>query len=142
MRASGYQGLEYDHELKVWPEYFHKLQPGEKTFEVRRDDRGFQKGDVLWLREYDPKQIRGYTGNATYARIDYILTGGQFGIEPGFVVMALTFDDGDTEGLFFGLERSDIEAEANALRVAARIEEMLEADPDDLPIECGAVEAE
>jgi len=85
--------MEYDHELKVWPSYFFSLASGRKAFEVRRDDRGFQKGDVLWLREFDPKKFsKGeYSGNATYARIDYILTGGQFGIEAGYVVMALTF---------------------------------------------------
>lgn len=85
---------EYQHELKVSPAYFHRLQLGEKTFEVRRDDRGFQKGDILWLREYKSDaytSVKNYSGNATYARIDYILTGGQFGIEPGYVVMALTF---------------------------------------------------
>lgn len=90
--------IEYDHELKVWPAYFHKLEPGQKTFEVRRDDRGFQKGDVLWLREWDPDHFPrpNYTRNAIFARIDYILTGGQFGIEAGHVVMALTFIEDDT----------------------------------------------
>ena len=86
--------MEYNHELKVKSEYFHSLQPGEKTFEVRRDDRGFQKGDVLWLHEFERSRWGPrdqYSGNATYARIDYILTGGQLGIEPGYVVMALTF---------------------------------------------------
>ncbi|MBF9042970.1 DUF3850 domain-containing protein [Rhodobacterales bacterium HKCCE4037] len=95
--------MDYDHELKVWPAYFHRLNSGDKTFEVRRDDRGFQKGDVLWLREFTPNERlhprQQYTGNATFARIDYILTGGQFGIEPGYVVMALTFiEDHDTRG--------------------------------------------
>jgi len=46
--------MEYDHELKVWPAYFHPICEDKKRFEVRRDDRGFQKGDVLWLREYNP----------------------------------------------------------------------------------------
>lgn len=93
--------LEYDHELKVWPAYFHQLEPGKKTFEVRRDDRGFQKGDVLWLREYDHTKMQAfrYSGNATFARIDYILTGGQWGIEPGHVVMALTFIDENNSDL-------------------------------------------
>lgn len=89
--------IEYDHELKVWPAYFHALEAGKKAFEVRRDDRGFQKGDVLWLREFDHTKTRAfqYSGNATFARITYILTGGQFGIEPGFVVMGLDFIEED-----------------------------------------------
>lgn len=83
---------EYDHELKVWPAYFQPISNGEKSFEVRRDDRGFQKGDVLWLREFNPDAFpRGeYTRNAATARIDWILTGGQFGIEAGYVVMAIS----------------------------------------------------
>lgn len=84
--------MEYDHELKVWTQYFHPVSSGEKRFEVRRDNRGFQKGDVLWLREWNPNvgPCGRYTGNEDYARIDWILTGGQFGIESGFVVMSIT----------------------------------------------------
>lgn len=81
--------MEFDHELKVLPAYFHPLSSGEKPFEVRRDDRGFQKGDVLWLREWEPKLGGRYTRNAEFVRVTWILTGGQFGIEPGFVVMGV-----------------------------------------------------
>jgi|CXWL01.1.fsa_nt_gi hypothetical protein len=41
------------HELKTLPQYWDAVQRGEKTFEVRRDDRGFQKGDVLELVRHD-----------------------------------------------------------------------------------------
>lgn len=40
------------HELKVVPPYFEALFTERKNFEVRRNDRGFQAGDVLHLREY------------------------------------------------------------------------------------------
>jgi hypothetical protein len=46
------------HELKTWPAYFERLLSGEKTFEVRKDDRGFQAGDELLLREFDPAKCR------------------------------------------------------------------------------------
>ena len=85
--------IEYDHEIEVWPAYFHPISSGEKRFEVRRDDRGFQKGQVLWIREYD-YMARSYrdkhTGNAVFARIDWVLSGGQFGIEPGYIVMSIS----------------------------------------------------
>lgn len=86
--------IEYDHELKIVPAYFGPIASGEKTFEVRRDDRGFQRGDILRLREYDPEKGRlsAYTGDELFARIKWILTGGQFGIEPGYVVMAIELD--------------------------------------------------
>ncbi|GAA4123315.1 hypothetical protein GCM10022215_29900 [Nocardioides fonticola] len=43
-----------EHILKVQPPYFDALADGSKTFEVRRNDRGFQRGDTLVLWEYKP----------------------------------------------------------------------------------------
>lgn len=83
-----------EHKLKCWPNYFEAIERGEKTFEVRRDDRGYQKGDVLILQKYDPEKARYvYYGDHHMAelrrKVKYIMTGGQFGLEPGYVVMAL-----------------------------------------------------
>ena len=82
------------HRLKTWPNYFDAVVSGEKTFEVRRDDRGFQKGDVLCLQRFDP--VSGYSRDLTtrktvevLRRVTWVLTGGQFGIEPGYVVLGL-----------------------------------------------------
>ncbi len=61
---------------------------GEKTFEVRRDDRGFQIGDILRLKEYIADENK-YTTRYIDAEVTYILYGGQFGIETGYVVMGL-----------------------------------------------------
>lgn len=76
------------HELKTWPESFAGVVSGEKTFEVRRDDRGFAKGDVLHLLEWKPGTGE-YTGQSCERSVTYVLPGGQFGIETGFVVMGL-----------------------------------------------------
>lgn len=78
------------HELKTWPEYFQQIRHGHKTFEVRRDDRGFEVGDTLLLREYNPDLGR-YTNRSAVRTVTSILRGGQFGIEPGFVVMSLAY---------------------------------------------------
>jgi Domain of unknown function (DUF3850) len=76
------------HTLKCWPDYFQAIRRTEKNFDVRRDDRGYQKGDTLLLREWKPFGADGrYTGNDENRKIKYILTGGQFGIEPGYVVL-------------------------------------------------------
>lgn len=90
-----------EHILKCWPQYFDAVKSGGKNFEVRRDDRGFQKGDVLVLQRWGPDGA-GYTWElkpgGQYREtqrveirrtITYILTGAQFGIEPGYVVMGL-----------------------------------------------------
>ena len=77
------------HELKTWPVYFDAVERGEKPFEVRRDDRGFQKGDLVKLRRWNAAW-QGYDKVEPIVReISWILTGGQFGIEPGYVVLGL-----------------------------------------------------
>lgn len=77
------------HDLKTWPEYFRRVFNGQKMFEVRKNDRDFQIGDFVNLREYDPK-TETYTGREILFRIAYILHGGEFGIEKGYCVMQLT----------------------------------------------------
>lgn len=84
-----------EHVLKTLPDYWDAVERGEKTFEVRRDDRGFQKGDVLILQRLH-KSALGHrldyrNGKPVQIRreISYVLTGGQFGIEPGYVVLGL-----------------------------------------------------
>ncbi len=42
-----------EHTLKVQPPYFDALLDGSKPFEVRRNDRAYQKGDTVLLVAYD-----------------------------------------------------------------------------------------
>jgi hypothetical protein len=60
------------HELKTWPVFYKDIVNGTKTFEVRKNDRNFQLGDILLLREYDP-DAEQYTGAKTERVITYIL---------------------------------------------------------------------
>lgn len=94
------------HYLKTDPVYFDAQKRGDKTFEVRRDDRGFQKGDTLVLCKYGKGICHSGTGyldergeaisshphigkvERFTCEVLWILTGGQHGIEPGYVVMA------------------------------------------------------
>lgn len=76
------------HELKCWSGSFLNLALGTKTFEFRRDDRGYEVGDVLYLREWIPESNR-HTGNALLRTVTYKLEGGQFGLPEGFCVLSL-----------------------------------------------------
>lgn len=82
------------HYLKTLPPYWEAIDRGEKNFEVRRDDLGFQKGDILVLCYFDEYMGEDKSKQLT-RRVTWILTGGQLGIEPGYVVMALEKVDKD-----------------------------------------------
>ena len=76
------------HELKCDPRPFQAVYQGSKTFEVRVDDRGYQVGDTLHLREYD-RETSTYTGRWVSKRVTYLLCGGQYGLPDNLVVMSL-----------------------------------------------------
>ena len=77
-----------EHELRTWPESFQAIVSGKKRYEVRPDDRDFEVGDLLVLREWDPT-TKTYSGNAVRAEVTY-LTRGQFGVPSGLVVMSIS----------------------------------------------------
>lgn len=63
------------HELKIEKPYFQAVKDGIKTFEIRHNDRGFQAGDEIILKEIDDGQFlvgHGYTGRELWAVIGYV----------------------------------------------------------------------
>lgn len=76
------------HELKTWPQYFEAVVEGRKTFELRKNDRNFQIGDFLLLKQYLPKTDK-YSGEEVVCKITYMLTGGQFGLEEGHCILGI-----------------------------------------------------
>lgn len=88
------------HELKTWPTYWDAIKRGEKTYEVRRNDRFYQTGDIVELHrmsEDGTSMLNGrcvpFAENTLRFRIGALLPGGLFGIEPGFVVFSLLPDE-------------------------------------------------
>jgi hypothetical protein len=78
------------HELKTWPESFHAVWDGSKTYEIRKADRPFAVGDTLVLREFIPQQANPgiYTGRAIHAEVTW-LNRGDWGLPPDLCVLAL-----------------------------------------------------
>jgi hypothetical protein len=77
------------HVLKIHSEYYNAILMGNKTFEVRYNDRDYKLNDIIVLNEID-KHNGESTGRQQLVRnITYILQGGQFGIEKGYVVLSI-----------------------------------------------------
>ncbi len=89
------------HELKAHPEPFAALLSGAKTHEVRFNDRGFEVGDRLLLREYCPGDDEPYTGRELELLVTYISKGGTWGLPAVICVMSVKpaqmplFDNGE-----------------------------------------------
>jgi len=60
------------HYLKTVQPFFSDVKNGTKTFELRRNDRNFQVGDVVCLLEYDAES-QSLSGNQVNVRITYLL---------------------------------------------------------------------
>ena len=106
------------HVLKTWPVPFSAVWSGAKRAEARRDDRGFEPGDILALREYTPPspclcsahapeniypnrlsrldpldicRVHGgkYTGRKMDAIITHALRDSHYGIAAGYVMLSI-----------------------------------------------------
>lgn len=73
------------HYLKTRPYWFELSLSGSKAFEIRNSDRGFKKGDIVILREYNHDKEK-YTGREIAARITCVT---DFHQKPGYVVFGL-----------------------------------------------------
>lgn len=82
------------HELKTDPEVFQASFWGKRDYEIRYNDRDYQVGDTLILRETEfsgeemkqGKPLR-YTGLKMTRTICHVLTG--YGLQDGWVILAV-----------------------------------------------------
>ena len=72
------------HELKLQQPFFDDVFYNRKDLEVRKNDRDFKVGDRLKLIEFPSENTRYVLKD-----IKYILEGGQYGIEKGYVILGL-----------------------------------------------------
>lgn len=78
------------HELKIYPKYFEDILNGSKRFEIRKNDRNFQVGDKILLKEWD--NIK-YSGRSIYAEIIYITDDRFYGLKEGYLVLGIKVND-------------------------------------------------
>lgn len=84
------------HKLKISPFYFMKVMSGNKSFEIRKNDRNFKVGDKLILKEYENGE---YTGFYLTEKITYVLKAKEFkdGLKDGYAVLGILKDKGANE---------------------------------------------
>lgn len=88
------------HEIKLRLDFCDAVMNGEKNFEVRNNDRGYQKGDMVRFIPYDGYiPVRHDIENARF-EITYVLSG--WGLKDGWVA--------------FGIRRKEKTDEANRRR--------------------------
>ena len=77
---------------KILPWYFEAVRNGSKTFEIRKDEDGFEVGDHIILCEWSGT---AYTGFTFEVEITYILRDAeQYGLVPGFCILGIKALDG------------------------------------------------
>ena len=81
--------------LKTDPAVFQDVLEEKKTFEIRFNDRGYQVGDLIVLKEtkFTGQQMGEgrpliYTGREMQKQISYILSG--YGLQDGWVILGIT----------------------------------------------------
>lgn len=76
------------HTLKILDTFAEAVLMGDKSFEIRENDRGFQKGDHIKFQPVgkDGLPIRHAISEKEY-KIIYVLSG--WGLKDGYVALAL-----------------------------------------------------
>lgn len=87
-----------EHILKSWPRFFQEIKRGERTHELRRNDRNYTVGDYLVLREYDPEtstytgeQLRVHVTSMTSAEMPCAVS--DQGLHPEFCILSIVRRD-------------------------------------------------
>lgn len=83
------------HELKILSSFVNPILDGEKTFEIRENDRGFQKGDRVQFKVVSDDWTRRNSSVVNELehkvfKITYVING--WGLKNGFVVFGISED--------------------------------------------------
>lgn len=77
------------HELKSENEYWEAVRSGQKSFEIRMNDRAFHVGDELILHRAEPILLGGVPFKRLKGLISYVMPGGKFGLSAAYVILQL-----------------------------------------------------
>ncbi len=93
-------GAVTEHCLKILKQFMPRIRSGQKTFEIRKNDRDYQVGDILRLYEYDPSSSVqwAYEGRnpSIIAKVVYMTTAYQ---QEGYCVLGIEVQKPTTKGV-------------------------------------------
>lgn len=79
------------HDVKTWPEQFQAQLEGDIDFQIRLNDRMYNRGDILRQCEYIPEpdipHAGKFTGREIKREIVFVING--YGLQPGYVALQL-----------------------------------------------------
>ena len=77
------------HHIKLQENFAGSVLSGEKSFELRRNDRGYQKGDLIQFEVVNSVGVllEDHELNSKTYKITYVLSG--WGLSDGFVALAI-----------------------------------------------------
>ena len=90
VEVPGSESDERRHRLKLAKMFFDAVDTGKKSFELRKNDRNYQIGDILELHEMSDGEE---TGRVTEKQVIYILEGFK-GLEEGYCILGLSEAEG------------------------------------------------
>ena len=92
------EGRQKTHSIRLAAMYFDDVASGKKTFELRKNDRGYKEGDILELMEFADGRN---TGRSIKALVTYMLEE-YTGLTEGYCIMGIKVipevSETDTEG--------------------------------------------
>lgn len=76
-------------EKKIFQQFADAILDGSKTFEIRQNDEGYQKGDIIKFNVVDDWKITQHLHglNDKLYEITYVLSG--WGLQEGFVALGI-----------------------------------------------------
>lgn len=97
------------HELKIVAPFFRDVKEGKKLWELRYNDRDYQVGDQLLLKEYVASEHR-FTGDELLVDVVYIYEaaeGDPYGLPPDWCVMSIRFSEGAEKESSYAIAQYD-----------------------------------
>ena len=73
------------HYIKCETEYYRAVEAGDKSFELRKNDRDYKLYDIVHLEE---SVIGVKTGREIAVEIVYILYGGKYGLDKDYCIFS------------------------------------------------------